>query len=235
MFPELQHKLKHISIGLLFLDIPEKNKSDARLALRWHEQDKIVLFWGNIEPYKGLDNLLSAFDYLKRSQESNIHLFIVGQWNIRGAMKYNMLANIHENRSITLINHYVSSEVARDLLCASDLLVLPYKTATQSAAGLSALRYGTPLIVTNTGSLPELLPTELREWIIPPASPIEIANKIVRFFSLSSEQHCEISKKIVEHGIKNYSWGSIADRFMTIYNQCSTHVVTKATKNINAA
>lgn len=107
-------------------------------------------FIGRIEPYKGLDLLLNAFERL----ESNYKLLIAGSGNIDNALKEKIAAD----KRIELINRYIKDEEFSELINRMDFVVLPYKRASQSGVIPLVFAHGKPVVVTNVGALKEQVP-----------------------------------------------------------------------------
>jgi len=213
----LAKRMNLIPHGLLFLDVPERAKARVRAELRWGRGRKVVLFWGNIVPYKGLDDLLAAF---KRLPGPEYTLAVAGRWSMPAEQKERWLAEARADGRLALFDGVLEPERVRDLLCAADLMILPYKRATQSGVGFTALRYGLPLLVTRTGSLPELLPEDLRgRWVVPPGAPEALARKIAAFFSQSEDEREALGARLKAYASERFSWDRIARRTVDVYRR----------------
>lgn len=213
----LGRRMNLIPHGLLFLDVPERGKAGARAALARGRDEKLVLFWGNIFPYKGLDDLLTAFS---RLSGPGVTLAVAGKWSVPAAVKQRWLREARATGRLTLFEGFLEASRVRDLLCAADLLILPYKEATQSGVGFAALRYGLPLLVTRTGSLPELLPEDLRaRWVVPPSSPDRLAEAIAAFFAQSDEERAALGGRLKAYAARRYSWDAIARQTLEVYRR----------------
>lgn len=105
-------------------------------------------FVGRIEPYKGLDILIDAFE---QSNTKDLELLIAGS----GKIEDNLLERINANKKITLINRYIQDEEFEMLFNQIDFLVLPYKRASQSGVIPLAFSFGKTVIATNVGALEE--------------------------------------------------------------------------------
>jgi glycosyltransferase involved in cell wall biosynthesis len=213
----LAKRMNLIPHGLLFLDVPERAKAGARAELSMARREKVVLFWGNILPYKGLDDLLTAF---ARLRDPGFKLAVAGKWSMPDAEKQRLLRRARADGRLTLFEGVLPASRVRDLLCAADLLILPYKRATQSGVGFTALRYGLPLVVTRTGSLPELLPEDLRgRWVVPPESPAELCEAISAFFTQSDGERAALGARLRSYATARFSWDEIASRTLEVYRR----------------
>lgn len=211
----LAERLTLIPHGLLFLDVPARAKPGARAALSWGAEKRVVLFWGNIVPYKGLDDLLAAFVRLRGPDYT---LAVAGKWSLPAGAKAAWLSAARADGRLALYDGTLEPARVRDLLCAADLLVLPYREATQSGVGFAALRYGLPMVVTSAGALPELLPEELRErWVVPPRSPERLAEAIAAFFARPRGEREALGAGVRAYAAARYSWDGIALKTLEVY------------------
>lgn len=133
--------IPHASFSYYF-----KNTEAASTALRYR-----IGFFGRIEPYKGLDLLVDAFE---RSQTKGLQLLIAGS----GAIESSLLERINRNNNIELINRYIDDDEFQPLLDSVDFVVLPYKRASQSGVIPMCFAYGKTVIATNVGALDEQVP-----------------------------------------------------------------------------
>ena len=145
-----------------------------------HPPDKpLLLFCGLIRPYKGLDILLDAMPLVLVKCE--VHLAIVGEmWN--GGENY--LAQIERlglQPHITLENEYVANERLAAWIKSAEVVVLPYRTATQSAVLQSAFGLETPVITTAVGGLPDVVDHGRTGLLVPPEDPTALAEAIIQF------------------------------------------------------
>jgi len=103
------------------------------------------------------------------------------------------------------------------MLTAVNVVVLPYRVASQSGVALAALRFGIPLIVSRVGALPELMEGALDEWIVEPNDPAGLSVKLSQFLTRAGEVTPELaeSMRIVA---SNHSWDAIAEKYVALYH-----------------
>jgi alpha-maltose-1-phosphate synthase len=130
----------------------------------------VVLFFGRVEPYKGVDVLLAAWETVRR-EVSDARLVIAGP-SASGAMK---CTTIRTSGDVEWRDRLIEDAEAIDLFRSASLLVLPYRDATQSALVASAYRFGVPVIVTQTGALPEYVVPGETGWLTPPGDSEALA------------------------------------------------------------
>jgi glycosyltransferase involved in cell wall biosynthesis len=138
-------------------------RSEACNHLSLDPECRYLLFFGLIREYKGLDILLEAFS--KVSTE-NLRLIVAGEF-YESKEKYEPLFNALGDRAI-LHDRFISDEDVKYYFSAADAVVLPYKTATQSGVTQIAYNFFTPMIVTDVGGLPEIVPDDKVGYVTPP-------------------------------------------------------------------
>ncbi|MDW8404065.1 glycosyltransferase [Chloroflexus sp.] len=152
------------------------------LRAEWQVPDRrrILLFFGFVRPYKGLEYLIQALAHAR--SQIDVHLLVVGE--IWGSLAYyqRYAAEFGVADAITFVNRYVPNEELPPIFAAADVVVLPYVSATQSAVVQLALGFGKPVITTNVGGLPEVVQDGVNGLIVPPQDAMALAQAIVRYF-----------------------------------------------------
>ena len=157
-------------------------KSDARHKLGIGD-DYMILSFGLIRPYKGNTYLIKAFGELPDEVAAKCRLMIVGEiWEDRQAVESAIAACRHKDH-ITLVDRYVSDEEAQLYFASSDVVVLPYLRASQSAVAHTAMAFRKPIIVSRVGGLQESMADYAGTYFIPPADTDAIKNAILRLYS----------------------------------------------------
>jgi len=194
------------------------NKESSRKILGINTSN-VVLFFGFVRPYKGLDILIQAFP-LVLSKYPDTTLLIVGEY-YEDEQKYIDLVKDHgiENRSI-MISKYIPNEELECYFKAADLSCLPYKSGTQSGIAMISYGFHVPVVVTDVGGIAELVVPDKTGVIAPPNQPEKIADGIIRVLELRNSTDFE--KNIVDYiadvGYKNLKrifnqiTGEVADR-----------------------
>lgn len=186
---DLQRIRRHRKVyrsELPIYDIYEKQHSDTtpvRQSLGISPTAKVILFFGYIRAYKGLDVLIRAFARVRKRLEDTV-LLIVGE-SYEPIERYRSLIRDNGLESSTfLVDRFVANEEVASYYETSDVVVLPYREATQS--GILNIAYGClkPVIVTRVGGLAEFVDEDRTGLIVPPESPDALADAIVRFFEL---------------------------------------------------
>jgi glycosyltransferase involved in cell wall biosynthesis len=199
----VQHPL-YDSFGLII------SKREARQHLNLPEEEKIILFFGFIRKYKGLDLLLDALGRLK---DSNIHLLVAGEFYEDEKAYKEQIARLGINDQLILRTDFIPDSEVKYYLCAADAVVQPYRNATQSGVTPLAYHFERPMIVTNVGGLPALVPHEKAGLVVNP-DPGSIAEGILKFYRLGENYfipHLR-SEKL------KYSWTNLMNTIFDLAN-----------------
>ncbi len=184
-------------------------KKEARAWLSVAENDKILLFFGFVRKYKGLDILLEAMKD-KRIREKNIKLIIAGEY-YGDKVEYD--AQIVEGNLQNVVLQkpdFISNEEVKYYFSAADVVVQPYKTATQSGISQMAYHFEKPMIVTNVGGLPEIVPNEVCGYVTE-VSASAIADAIVAYYEGEKEA---IFTEGVRREKAKYAWNVMAEAIL---------------------
>ena len=193
------------------------SKEEARKELKINNDELIILFFGFIRKYKGLDILLDAMKILKaqitNSKFQIPKLLIAGEfYEDEKPYLQQIKDNAIEDVVILKTNFIPDSEV-KYYLCAADCVVQPYRNATQSGVTPLAYHFEKPMIVTNVGGLPSLVPNEKAGLVAEPNAQ-SIADAIVRYFQLGENfflPHLRIEKE-------KYKWSRITGAIFKLAN-----------------
>ncbi|MBE7187699.1 glycosyltransferase family 4 protein [Jatrophihabitans endophyticus] len=114
-----------------------------------------LLYFGTIRPYKGLENLIRAFDALTPEQVAKFHLTVVGETWQDWTLPADLIEKSHHRDRITFVNTYVTDEQAARYFRSADAVVLPYLRSSGSGPLHMAMSHGVPVAVTAVGGLVE--------------------------------------------------------------------------------
>lgn len=187
-------------------------KEEARKKLGIDLDDEVILFFGFIRKYKGLDILLNAFKIL--NSKNNIQpykLLIAGEFYDDKKNYEELLNDPAINNNLILHTEFISDGDVKYYLCSADCVVQPYRSATQSGVTPLAYHFEKPMIVTNVGGLPSLVPDKKVGLIAEPNAE-DIAKKITEYFSLGENYflpHLREEKK-------KYSWENMVKAILNL-------------------
>jgi glycosyltransferase involved in cell wall biosynthesis len=180
---------------------PIKPKSEALAALSLSDSAGYLLFFGFIRAYKGLDILLEAFAD-ERIAALPIKLIIAGEFYEDAAPYEELIRRYNLENRIVRATDFIPNEKVVDYFCAADLIMQPYKNATQSGVSQIAYHFERPMLVTDVGGLAELIPDGVVGYVVPP-SPAAIADVVVDFYANKREAAFAAG---VREEKKQFSW-----------------------------
>ncbi len=155
-------------------------RSRALQALHLPPTYAYLLFFGFIRPYKGLDLAIEALAAPPLRQRRRLKLIVAGESYTDIAPYKELARRLELDDRIVWHDRFIPSSEVRHYFCAADLVVQPYKSATQSGITQIAYHFGKPMVVTRVGGLPEMVPHERAGLVVPPQAQA-IAEAIARF------------------------------------------------------
>ncbi len=183
---------------------PKHSKSSARLKLGLPDAGFIFLFFGFIRKYKGLDLLIAALEILE-SENKKIYLLIAGEYYAGEDDIGSQIKNSSKKDIILAHTKFIKDEDVGLYFSASDCVVQPYRNATQSGVTPLAYHFEIPMIVTNVGALPDLVPKEL--GIVCEPTSKAIASAMEKMFTFDNEKfHLAIQEEK-----KKLSWQKLTE------------------------
>lgn len=178
----------------------EQDDADSKSSFGFGENSKVLLFFGYVRKYKGLDLLIDALAELVKADDS-YRLLAAGEFYDDEKFYSDRVKSLGLGKHVKLLNRFIPNEEVYKYFAPSDLVVLPYRSATQS--GILNLAYGflKPVLVTDVGGLSEFVDNGKTGYIIPPDSPEELVSGISGFFK--QKEMINFEKNIRERISKN--------------------------------
>ncbi len=185
-------------------------REEARQHLNITGDVHIVLFFGFIRKYKGLDILLNSIKLLNTEYGvKNIRLLVAGEF-YEDEKNYEQLLNDPAIKPYLILHtQFIADSEVKYYLCAADCVVQPYRSATQSGVTPLAYHFEVPMIVTNVGGLPSLVPDGKAGLIAEPNAEA-IAEKIIEYFSRGENFFTPFLKEEK----KKYSWSVMTEAIL---------------------
>jgi glycosyltransferase involved in cell wall biosynthesis len=170
------------------------------------------LFFGFIRKYKGLDILFESISILKKSNylKGQIKFLIAGEFYEDRKSYDELMAKLGIEDELILRTDFIPDSEVKNYLCAADVVIQPYRSATQSGVTPLAYHFEVPMIVTNVGGLPALVPHE-KVGLVSEPDALSISNTIQQFFA---ENPNRFLPGLVEEK-KKYSWDVMANEIMS--------------------
>lgn len=184
------------------------SKAEACAALGLDEKKEYMLFFGLVRAYKGLDLLLDAFGQVK-AQLPDLQLIIAGEF-YEQEEKYRAQIEVNGLKERVVVrNEFIPDGDLRKYFGAADLIVQPYKTATQSGVTQVAFHFEKPMLVTNVGGLGEIVHDHRMGYACAPNAEA-IAEDLLDYFSNSRQE--EYTAYLKQEKTK-YAWASMTRAF----------------------
>jgi glycosyltransferase involved in cell wall biosynthesis len=181
------------------------SKEDARRRLGIDVHARVILFFGFIRKYKGLDLLLDTMKLVNASgQQPAIKLLVAGEFYEDAKPYQEQIKRLGIQDNLILRTDFIPDSEVKYYLCAADAVIQPYRNATQSGVTPLAYHFEKPMIVTNVGSLPTLVPHEKVGLVCEP-EPTSLAAAIHRYFELGEQHFIPHLRKEKE----KYSWHNL--------------------------
>lgn len=191
------------------------SKKEARNHLGLPENSNLLLFFGFIRGYKGLDLLLEAIAHLKNTKNSPLpfKLLVAGEFYEDRKPYDDLIKKTGIEDKLLLRTDFIPDSEVKYYLCAADAVVQPYKNATQSGVTPLAYHFEKPMIVTNVGGLPSLVPHKKSGLVVEPV-PAAIAQGILDFYELGENYFIP---HLRNEKIK-FSWSNMANTITELAN-----------------
>ena len=176
-----------------------------------------LLYFGVIRPYKGVEDLIRAFDEIPNIQE--FWLTIVGETWEGWTLPAELIARSRYRERITFINRYVPDSEVAAVFAGADAVVLPYLRSSASGPLHIAMSYGLPVVITSVGGLPEAVDGYQGAVLIPPRDPDALLKALL-----------EVRQLRGKHSVDPHSWTQTVARYAALFE--SLHELRKVAENI---
>jgi len=187
---------------------------DAKQKLNLDVNTKYLLFFGFIRDYKGLDLLLNAFAD-KRLRKYPVKLLVAGEYYSSPEPYLELIRNNNLDELIELRTDFIPDDEVNLYFSAADMVVQPYKSATQSGVTQIGYHFNKPMLVTNVGGLAEIIPDGKIGYVVEPDSQ-NIADALVDFYENNRIQEFEANIEVEK---MKFSWSNMVNTFISMYEQ----------------
>jgi glycosyltransferase involved in cell wall biosynthesis len=199
------------------------DRCKTRERFNFAPSDKVLLFFGQIAPYKGLEYLVSAFIELAK-QDADYRLLIAGKvkkgyaayWN---EIQSRITASEVRERVLARIEHIPDAEVEW-YFKAADVVVIPYAEIFQSGVPFLSYSFGLPVIATDVGSLRDDIIEGETGFLCQPKDPVDLSRVIATYFASDLYKGLEMRRsRIQAFANKRYSWNRVGEILDSVYRQ----------------
>jgi glycosyltransferase involved in cell wall biosynthesis len=189
------------------------SKQEARKHLGLPENDKLILFFGFIRQYKGLDILLESMAD-ERIRKAEVKLMVAGEFYQDKKTYLEQIDKYGISNSVILHSDFIADQEVKYYCCAADFIIQPYRHATQSGVTPLAYHFEIPMVVTNVGGLPAMVKDRETGLIAEPRST-SITDHILEAYTLGVKHFLPGIKEAK----KKYSWKKMVDTIEALANE----------------
>jgi glycosyltransferase involved in cell wall biosynthesis len=193
------------------------SRIEARQKFNLRENDKVLLFFGQIREYKGIDLLIEAFKIVLQNEENVFLIIAGGTVSQESTDEYMQLINTIENRNNVIAHfNFIPKEDVEFYFKTADFVVMPYKRIDHSGVVHLAYSFNKPIIATNVGDFPEVIIENKTGYLVNSQKPEDFAEKII-YAIKNMDLIEEMSKNISELNKNKFSWTAIARKTKELY------------------
>jgi D-inositol-3-phosphate glycosyltransferase len=174
----------------------------------------VLLFFGFVRRYKGLDVLLEALPAVRAKRP--VTLIVAGEFYEPIAPYRERVKALGLEEHVRVYDRYLNDEEVRQLFAAADVCVLPYRSATQSGVVPVAYAASCPVITTRVGGLPEFVAEGESGYTVAPEDPVALAEAILRFYERGGRSAMEAG---VRREAAKYTWDALAEAILDLVKE----------------
>ena len=190
---------------------------NAKLLLGLDPDTSYLLFFGFIREYKGLDILLKAMAD-ERLKKLPLKLIVAGEFYTKAGPYLELIEKLDLQKKVILKTTFIPENEVNRYFSAADLIVQPYKSATQSGVTQIGYHFEKAMLVTNVGGLPEIIPDQKIGYVVEP-DKLAIADAIFNFYEKGRQTEFENN---IREEKKKFSWTNLVHAFLDVYRQTET-------------
>jgi glycosyltransferase involved in cell wall biosynthesis len=179
-----------------------QNRDNARKTLGIPQEARVALFFGFIRQYKGFDLFLRAL-----AHTPHIHALVAGECYEDWAPYQQIIDDNDMSDRVHTVTNFIPSEQVGLYFSAADIVVQPYRSATQSGISQIAYHFGLPMIVSNVGGLPEIVADKVSGYVVTPDAAA-VADALNDFFKNNRSEEMRIG---VQREKQRFTWDKMAD------------------------
>jgi D-inositol-3-phosphate glycosyltransferase len=192
------------------------NRVDALKSLDLDPENSYLLFFGFIRAYKGLDLLIEAFAD-KRLRNRKLKLLIAGEFYEDDSPYRELIKKFNLENDIIFHDHFIRDSDVALYFSVADLVVQPYRSATQSGVTQIAFHFEKPMLVTDVGGLREIVPHGKCGYVVKP-EPQFIAESVIDFFD--NNRQAQFTEGVKQEKEK-FSWDKMTAAIMEVCKKCN--------------
>jgi D-inositol-3-phosphate glycosyltransferase len=194
---------------------PVVSREKALAELKLSSDNSYILFFGFIRAYKGLDLLIETFSDM-RLRNRKLKLIIAGEFYEDSAPYNELIRKYNLENDIVIFDNFIKDNEVPLFFSAADLVVQPYKSATQSGVTQIAYYFDKPMLVTDVGGLREIVPDKKCGYVVKPEVK-EITEAILDYFENRRKADFTEGVKLEK---EKFSWDKMTASIIEVYNRC---------------
>lgn len=196
----------------------------AKQMLGLSEEERVILFYGSIRPYKGLHFLIDAFELVTADDASPFRLIVAGEVKKEETEYWKRLseriARSPAAKRISLRTEFIPDAETECYFMAADVLALPYTFVYQSGVLFLGYNYGLPVVATRAGSLEDEVIAGETGFVCEPGSAESLAAALREYFASDLYRTLpERRRHIRSYAAETYSWDRVAQRTVAVYSE----------------
>lgn len=195
----------------------EKDMDVLREKYKLTKNERVILFFGNLTPSKGIPDLIRGFKYVFDSNK-NSRLIVAGMPSKYIDMNelFKLTLELDISDVVIFDSRYIPMDEIEPLMKLADIVVYPYRSITQSGALQVAFAFGRPVVTTNVGGFPEVVDDGQNGFLVPTEAPEELAKAILKIIKNPSlaEKMGKHAKHVSE---TRFAWEPIAEEIVSVY------------------
>ena len=190
------------------------SKAAAKKNLKLEDNTNYLLFFGFIRDYKGLDILLEAFAD-EKLKKLPLKLIVSGEFYTDSKQYYEIINKNNLKDRVIMHTDFIKDSEVVNYFCAADIVVQPYKTATQSGVTQIGYHFNKPMIVTDVGGLSEIIPDKKVGFVVK-TNPKAIADALYAFYDQDLESEFVNNVKVEK---EKYSWKRMTEAVNEVFKK----------------
>ncbi len=203
IFPEMHYKNIPHPVYEIFGEPISQIEAKEKLKIK---SQNLLLFFGYIRPYKGLNILIDAMNIVL--ENIDVQLLVLGEFYEDDKPYLKQISKYKLENNISINSNYIPNNEVAKYFSAADCLILPYTDATQSGIAQIAYYFNKPIIATKVGGLAEVVKNEISGLLVEPNNPTQLADAIIKFYKNNLQQKLTDGVMIEK---KNYTWDKMVE------------------------
>jgi len=200
-------------------------------SVRPPSNQMVVMFFGCVEPYKGLDVLIRAFALLPANVRAQTQLLIAGTPNMDAAPLRKLARDLGIEPQMVWRLNYIAEDEVPHLFRSAALVVLPYRAIDQSGVLMTAVAFGKAIVASRIGGIPDVISDGVHGVLVKPGDPQDLAAALQDLLTNPVRRHA--MEKATGHLAKTeLSWGMSARKTIDVYRQVISNAAASRTARV---